>query len=111
MSAGETTERLRRDIDSGRTGDKVPGSDPSAAPLGADDEAAGRPPARHRVAQTRFREIARPHAPGDHRGLGHAWILVAFTLVLAAAIVAWTALTRANAANTGAGAVVGAIAR
>ena len=28
-------------IDSGRTGDKVPGFDPAAAPLGTDDEAGG----------------------------------------------------------------------
>lgn len=35
------TERLRGDIDAGRTGDKVPFSDPAAAPLGTDDEAAG----------------------------------------------------------------------
>ena len=38
-----TVERLRRDIDAGRTGDKSPGSDPAAAPLGTDDEAAGTP--------------------------------------------------------------------
>jgi len=38
-------ERLRNDIDAGRTGDKVPYPDPAAAPLGTDDEAAGtRPP-------------------------------------------------------------------
>lgn len=34
-------EQLRDDIDSGRTGDKVPVADPAAAPLGSDDEAAG----------------------------------------------------------------------
>ena len=38
-----TVEQLRRDIDAGRTGDKSPGSDPAAAPLGTDDEAAGTP--------------------------------------------------------------------
>lgn len=37
----KTMEQLRDDIDSGRTGEKVPASDPAAAPLGADDEAAG----------------------------------------------------------------------
>ncbi|WP_018389583.1 hypothetical protein [Ancylobacter sp. FA202] len=37
------TDRLRRAIDEGRTGDKVPFSDPAAAPLGTDDEAAGHP--------------------------------------------------------------------
>lgn len=34
---------LRGAIDSGETRDKVPGSDPAAAPLGTDDEAAGTP--------------------------------------------------------------------
>ncbi len=39
----KTMEQLRDDIDSGRTGEKVPAADPAAAPLGADDEAAGMP--------------------------------------------------------------------
>ena len=38
---GGTAERLRADIDSGRTGDKVAAPDPSAAPLGTDEEAGG----------------------------------------------------------------------
>jgi hypothetical protein len=33
-------ERLRHEIDSGRTGDKVGHPDPAMAPLGTDDEAA-----------------------------------------------------------------------
>jgi hypothetical protein len=33
--------RLKAAIDSGRTGDKVPGFDPAAAPLGTDEKAAG----------------------------------------------------------------------
>jgi hypothetical protein len=37
------TSRLRADIDAGRTGDKTPGEDPTAAPLGTDEEAAGTP--------------------------------------------------------------------
>ena len=37
----DTTDQLRSDIDSERTGDKQPGSDPAAAPLGTDDEAGG----------------------------------------------------------------------
>ena len=50
-----TVERLRRDIDAGRTGDKSPGSDPAAAPLGTDDEAAGTPVAPAVVALERRR--------------------------------------------------------
>ena len=41
--------RLSADIDSGRTGDKNPALDPSLAPLGTDDEAAGTPPTPFRV--------------------------------------------------------------
>ncbi|MGE0222436.1 MAG: hypothetical protein AB7S57_04180 [Acetobacteraceae bacterium] len=36
----ENVEQLRRAIDSGRTGDKIAMTDPAAAPLGSDDEAA-----------------------------------------------------------------------
>jgi hypothetical protein len=36
--------RRRAAIDRGLTGDKVPGFDPAAAPLGTDAEAAGAPP-------------------------------------------------------------------
>lgn len=38
-----TVERLRADIDEGKTGEKVRYPDPAAAPLGSDDEAAGTP--------------------------------------------------------------------
>lgn len=47
----ETSDQLRAKIDSGRTGDKVGVSDPAAAPLGADDEAAGTPPSRAALRQ------------------------------------------------------------
>jgi hypothetical protein len=53
-------ERLRSDIDGGRTGDKVPFPDPAAAPLGTDDEAAGTPPDAARLALA-----AREHARAD----------------------------------------------
>jgi hypothetical protein len=42
-------DQLRRDIDSGATGDKVRASDPAAAPLGTDEEAAGTPTLNWRV--------------------------------------------------------------
>lgn len=45
-----TVDRLRHDIDRGRTGEKVDFPDPAAAPLGTDAEAAGRPPRRDEVA-------------------------------------------------------------
>jgi len=40
---GVTMDRLRHEIDSGRTGDKVAARDLAAAPLGTDEEAAGTP--------------------------------------------------------------------
>jgi hypothetical protein len=59
--AGEapTAAQLRDDIDSGRTGDKVAHSDPAAAPLGTDDEAAGSPPTAGQVSQARRHEAGR----------------------------------------------------
>jgi hypothetical protein len=38
---GATVAQLKDDIDRGRTGDKVGGLDPGAAPLGTDEEAGG----------------------------------------------------------------------
>jgi hypothetical protein len=38
---GAAAQRLRADIDSGKTADKVDFPDPSAAPLGTDEEAGG----------------------------------------------------------------------
>ena len=56
-SAPATADRLRHEIDSGRTGDKVAGPDPAAAPLGTDDEAADRPPGDGRVEMARRDEL------------------------------------------------------
>lgn len=59
-------ERLRNAIDRGETRDKVPFSDPAAAPLGADDEAAGVPPSRSAVDLAMRNEVEprRTAAPG-----------------------------------------------
>jgi hypothetical protein len=66
-----TTDRLRDDIDSGRTGDKVAASDPAAAPLGTDDEAAGTPPSRHAIDLARRHEVTRAEeAEPEHQRLG-----------------------------------------
>jgi hypothetical protein len=61
-----TTEQLRDDIDRGRTGEKVNVSDPAAAPLGTDEEAAGTPLDGAVVAEVRDRELAKapPGRPG-----------------------------------------------
>jgi hypothetical protein len=41
MAERSRPDQLRRRIDAGETGDKVPAFDPAAAPLGTDDEAGG----------------------------------------------------------------------
>ena len=56
--AGATSAQLRADIDAGRTGDKVGGFDPAAAPLGADDEAAGAPASPETIERMRAQEQA-----------------------------------------------------
>jgi hypothetical protein len=94
MPPPETTERLRADIDSGRAGDKVPASDPAAAPLGTDDEAAGASPSPEVIEQTRRQETARPKEMPSRRGPGHAWILIAFIVFLATALISWALVSR-----------------
>lgn len=53
-------DRLRADIDSGATGEKIPGSDPAAAPLGTDAEAGGAPPTQRELEMERQ---SRPKPP------------------------------------------------
>jgi hypothetical protein len=57
------SEALRRDIDTGRTGDKAPFRDPAAVPLGADDEAAGHPPSPAEVEIAKAQETRTAGAP------------------------------------------------
>lgn len=59
-SAKPTTAMLKADIDSGRTGDKIPHYDPGLSQLGTDDEAAGNAPSHERVALARETEAAPP---------------------------------------------------
>ena len=56
FSGRPTAAQLQADIDSGRTGDKNEVFDPGLAPLGTDDEAAGRQPEPARVAIARRAE-------------------------------------------------------
>lgn len=59
--------QLKDDIDNGRTGDKVGGFDPGAAPLGTDDEAAGTPVPSEAVAQARAEERSNGLGEGARR--------------------------------------------
>lgn len=82
-----TAERLRRDIDSGETGEKVPYPDPAAAPLGADDEAGGAPPT---ALQRQMEASARPTDGVKREGFGpvgfYAAAIVAIGCVVAALV-------------------------
>jgi hypothetical protein len=53
----KTADRLRKDIDRGRAGDKTDYPDPAAAPLGTDAEAGGHPPTDEELRIARAAEI------------------------------------------------------
>src|SRR6266849_3219339 len=84
-----TISQLRDDIDGGRTGDKIDWPDPAAVPLGTDEEAAGTPLDPWAVETARRIEISRPSKSIAHRGVGAAWLLIAFAAALGAGLVAW----------------------
>ena len=77
-----TTDRLRHDIDRGRARDKVAFSDPAAAPLGTDDEAAGTPPAPESIQLAYDLEIGRGTTSGDIPHDGGIVLFVAIILGL-----------------------------
>jgi hypothetical protein len=103
-SARPTSAQLKGDIDSGRTGDKNPVLDPSLAPLGTDDEAAGTPPSHFRVALARRTEGlerwmrgSRPAGAAHHKRDGVALGFLAFTGALGVVLVAGVWLARVGA--------------
>lgn len=81
-SMAPTVTQLKADIDSGRTGDKVPTADPGLSPLGTDDEAAGRPPSAMRVALARYHETRQRWSQGGRRKSSahqdEPWIMPAY---------------------------------
>jgi hypothetical protein len=98
---GANVTQLREQIDQGRSGDKVSHVDPSAAPLGTDDESAGQPPtteqvtlamARERGQAARARGIAgnvhgSDTASGHRRLAGPAvWLLLIFVVAVLAVL-------------------------
>jgi hypothetical protein len=92
MSENPTTEQLRFAIDCGRTGDKIPGFDPAAAPLGTDEEAAGTPPGSEARKLAYEIETGWPSHNPSRAGIGSVWLLIAFAIVfLAFAVVAMLA--------------------
>ena len=64
-----TIDQLRKEIDRGQTGDKAPGVDPAAAPLGTDDEAGGNPPtAEQRAMEAEAQRHEDPKRPSGGGG-------------------------------------------
>jgi len=93
-----TMAQLKRDIESGSTGDKVPVLDLGLAPLGTDDEAAGAPADPKLIAEVRERErrdATIPSIPQTARvppPRGHLTAAIATgvaALLLLAGILAW----------------------
>lgn len=87
-SAQPTSAQLKAEIDSGRTGDKIPAHDPGLSPLGTDDEAAGRPAAPSRVALARDQETRPERQKAAEMRTGHGtgrWVMPAYYGVIAAA--------------------------
>ena len=83
-----TVEKLRVDIDRGRARDKIPGSDPAAVPLGADDEAAGTPVTSERVDIARRQEIdSGPRTLNDGGALPYIVSVIIIAVILAGAVV------------------------
>ena len=85
-----TISRLRADIDRGKTRDKVAFPDPAAAPLGTDDEAAGRPPTKEQVAQALDYETRGP--PDKPDGGIAIFAVVILALVVATGLLMMFAL-------------------
>jgi hypothetical protein len=86
-----TIDRLRADISSGRTGEKVAFLDPAAAPLGTDDEAGGHPPTPE---QRRMEEKARPSLkPPPDPSRGPVIFYFAVGGALAVAVIAFAYFT------------------
>lgn len=100
--ARPTAAQLAADIDSGRTGDKNPVRDPALAPLGTDDEAAGRAPEPFRVALARRSERfgrwlsgARPAGAAHGQQDGPPVLFLAVTAAISVTLLAGIWLVRA----------------
>ncbi|WP_439409643.1 hypothetical protein ACNJX9_17145 [Bradyrhizobium sp. DASA03076] len=87
----ETTDQLRIAIDQGGGRDKVDAADPSAAPLGTDDEAAGSPENAAQVRLAAAQEVRGRRAAERQRnsGIGSAWWLIGYSVFMALSILAY----------------------
>lgn len=103
LRAGDSSARLKQAIDSGRTGDKIVGFDPGAAPLGTDEESAesslgpaAQPPARDFPASAELAADPRGNERAGYRGQDRvAWpAVVAAILLVIVAVIAFIWLGR-----------------
>ena len=62
---GGTADKLRKEIDRGKAGDKTDFPDPAAAPLGTDAEAGGNPPTREELERARKEEVEQRPNEGE----------------------------------------------
>ena len=85
-----TTAKLKHDIDRGRTGDKVDATDPAAAPLGTDEEAAGTPPSRHAIKQAHEHEVG--SGPSSERRASDQGVTIYLAIVAAVISTVGTAI-------------------
>ena len=96
-SERSTTAQLKAEIDSGRTGDKIPAHDPGLSPLGTDDEAAGTPADASRVSLAREEETRPRRRRASRMQTGHGanrWVMPAYygvmvVVALAIGLVVW----------------------
>lgn len=80
-----TAQRLKADIDKGRTHDKVPHPDYAAAPLGTDDEAAGAPMTEAGAGRSRAYEnrTGGEPSPAEHgRNMWPPAIIIGLAIIL-----------------------------
>jgi hypothetical protein len=81
-------EQLRSAINRGQTRSKVAFSDPAAAPLGTDEEAAGTPIPPEEVDRAARDEIQRPPTPSSETHappVGSFWLMMMAALAVVAA--------------------------
>ncbi len=88
-----TSAQLRHGITTGQSRDKISNIDPSAAPLGTDDEAAGKPPTSEEIRLAAQEELKSDPVPSQPLEPSPIIALVGAAILLAIAI--WIGATYA----------------
>lgn len=85
-----TSQRLKSDIDNGRTHDKTANPDYAAAPLGTDDEAAGAPMPKPSAERSRAYEnrTGGGPSPGEHgRNIWPPAIIIGLAIIFSIGVI------------------------